>query len=47
MFKMGAVAAKTSGQNKWGKWWKWKSPTLGGAFFSLIKMGGYPYQKIS
>lgn len=47
MFKNGAVPAKTTGQNKWGQWWRGKIPSLGAALHSLIKMAGYPYQKVA
>ncbi len=47
IFQSGAVPAKTSGKNKFGKWWQGKIPSLGAAFHSLIKLGGYPYQKLS
>ena len=47
MFANGAVPAKTHGQNKWGRWWKGKTPSLGATFYELIKNGGYPYQKLS
>jgi hypothetical protein len=47
MFQAGAVPAKTTGQNQWGRWWKNKTPSLGSAMHSLIKMGGYPYTRIS
>lgn len=47
MLKAGAVPAKTFGSNKWGAWWKGKKPSLGATMFSLIKMGGYPYQKVA
>lgn len=47
VFKNGAVPAKTSGQNQFGKWWKGKLPSLGAAFYELIRSGGYPYARIS
>jgi hypothetical protein len=47
LFRRGSVPAKTNGQNQFGKWWKGKNPSLGAAFFELIRNGGYPYQKIS
>lgn len=46
LFKRGAAIAKTSGKNKWGKWWKGKSPSIGAAMHAFIKGGNYPYQKI-
>lgn len=45
-FRKGAVAAKTSGKNQYGRWWKGKTPSLGAAFYALIRNGGYPYQKL-
>lgn len=45
-FIKGNASAKTSGQNQYGKWWKNKSPTLGGSFHQYIKLGGFPYKKI-
>ena len=47
LFRKGSVPARTNGQNKWGKWWKGKVPSLGASLYTLIKEGGYPYQKLS
>ncbi len=47
IFQNGAVPAKTTGKNKWGQWWTGKIPSLGAAFHALIKLGGYPYQRLS
>jgi hypothetical protein len=47
LFRQGAVPARTDGKNKWGKWWKGKVPSLGASMFTLIKGGGYPYQRLS
>lgn len=46
-FKSGAISAKTSGQNQYGRWWVGKNPSLGASFYQLIRQGGYPYQRIS
>lgn len=46
MFASGAGVARTNGQNKWGRWWRGKSPTLGGAFWNLIR-DRYPYQRVA
>jgi len=46
-FRKGAVPAKTTGQNQYGKWWKGKVPSLGAAFYALIRNGGYSYNKLS
>jgi hypothetical protein len=47
LFQKGAVPARTNGQNKWGQWYKGKVPSLGASLYTLIKNGGYKYQKIS
>lgn len=46
VFGNGAVPAKTSGENRWGRWWQGKIPSLGAAFYQMIRQGGYPYQRI-
>lgn len=46
-FAVGAFPAKTTGQNNWGRWWRGKNPSLGSAMHNLIKLGGYPYRKVS
>lgn len=47
VFQAGAVPARTDGQNKWGKWWKGKIPSLGAAFYHLIRSRDYPYKKVA
>lgn len=47
IFANGAVPAKTTGQNQYGQWWTGKNPSLGAAFFEVIKSRGYPYQKVA
>ena len=47
VFKQGAVPAKTNGQNQYGMWWQGKQPSLGAAFYEMIRNGGYPYQKVA
>lgn len=47
LFQAGSVPARTDGQNKWGKWWKGKVPSLGASLFTLIKNQGYPYQRLT
>ena len=46
MFAVGDGVARTSGSNRFGRWWRGKSPSLGAALHELIKLGGYPYSKI-
>jgi KTSC domain len=47
IFARGAVPARTTGQNQWGKWWRGKFPSLGAAFYQMIREGGFPYQKVA
>lgn len=47
IFRQGAVPAKTDGKNRFGRWWKKKQPSLGAAFYEMIRQGGYPYQRLS
>lgn len=47
LFRRGSVAATTNGQNRWGKWFIGKKPSLGASMYALIKNGGYPYQRVS
>lgn len=47
LFKKGAIPARTDGKNRWGEWWKGKVPSMGASLYTLIKEGGYPYQKLS
>ena len=46
VFQQGAVPAKTDGQNEHGRWWQGKMPSLGAAFYNLIRQGNYPYQRL-
>lgn len=45
-FRQGAVPAATNGQNQYGRWWTGKQPSLGAAFYNLIRQGGYAYQRL-
>jgi hypothetical protein len=45
-FRQGAVPAATNGQNEHGRWWTGKQPSLGAAFYNLIRQGGYAYQRL-
>lgn len=47
LFQEGAIPAKTTGQNRWGAWWRNKSPSIGSSFFELINKGGYNYRKVA
>ncbi len=43
----GASQAKTKGQNKWGKWWPSKLPSLGSSVNTYLKQAGYNYKRIN
>lgn len=47
LFQKGAVPARTDGQNKWGRWYKGKTPSLGASLYTLIRTQGYPYQRLT
>lgn len=46
VFRRGAVAPKTSGRNKWHTWKKGVTPSLGASAYALIRLGGFPYQRV-
>lgn len=46
IFQRGAIPARTSGQNKYGRWWVGKKPSLGATFFNLIR-DRFPYQRVA
>jgi len=46
LFRQGAVPARTNGQNKWGKWWKGKTPSMGASVNVLLKQGGFNYRRV-
>ena len=45
-FASGNAAAKTSGKNKYGEWFRGKVPSLGAALNQYIKQSGFNYRKI-
>lgn len=45
-FASGSASAKTQGQNRYGRWWVGKNPSLGAAMNQYIKAGKFPYRKI-
>lgn len=47
IFQQGAVPARTNGQNRFGRWWQGKIPSLGAAFYQMIRQGNYPYQRLN
>ena len=46
IFQAGAIPAKTNGENKFGKWWVGKKPSLGATFFNIIR-DLFPYQRVA
>jgi len=50
VFKMiasGAIPAKTTGRNKYGMWFLGKKPSLGASVNELLKIAGFPYQRLT
>jgi len=47
LFQRGAVPARSQGQNRWGRWWRGKVPSMGASMYTLIKQMGYPYQRVA
>jgi hypothetical protein len=45
-FRQGAAAAKTKGQNQFGRWWIGKIPSLGAAFWQYIRNSGFNYRRL-
>ncbi len=45
-FIHGNADAQTKGQNRYGRWWKGKNPSLGAALNQYIKAGKFSYRKI-
>jgi hypothetical protein len=45
-FISGNAAARTKGENQYGKWWPNKNPSLGAALNQYIKEGGFNYRRI-
>lgn len=46
IFSKGAIGPKTSGQNRYHKWIKGVTPSLGGSLNALIKAGNFPYRRM-
>lgn len=46
LFATGSAKAKTSGKNKYGSWWKNKSPSLGASVWQFLRNGGYSNRQI-
>ena len=47
LFQRGAIGPKTSGENRWHRWEKGKTPSHGAAMNALIKAGGFNDRKMS
>lgn len=45
-FRQGSAAAKTTGQNQFGRWWRGKNPSLGAAFWDYIRNAGFDYRRL-
>lgn len=47
VFRRGAVPPRTTGSNRWHAWKKGVMPSLGAALNTLVKGGGFPYQRLT
>ena len=47
LFRKGSYPAKTTGKNRWGKWFKGKYPSIGAAMYGWLKKGNFPYHKLT
>lgn len=47
VFSRGAIGPKTSGQNRYHRWIKNVTPSLGGTLNALIKAGNFSYQRLT
>lgn len=45
-FMTGSASARTNGQNRYGRWFKNKNPSLGAAHWQYIR-DNFPYQRVS
>lgn len=43
----GAIPARTDGKNKWGSWYRGKTPSAGASVFTLLKNRNVPFQRLS
>lgn len=46
IFRRGAVPPQTSGRNRWHRWQRGVTPSLGAAMYHLIRTN-YPYQRVA
>jgi hypothetical protein len=46
LFQAGAIPCRTTGENKFGKWWRGKVNSYGASFYNIIR-NIYPYQRIA
>lgn len=47
LIQSGMIPAKTSGKNKWGKWWVGKQPSIGASVSEILSKGPFNYRKIT
>lgn len=45
-FIHGNAEARTTGKNKYGRWWRGKNPSLGAALNQYIKAGAFNYRRL-
>lgn len=47
VFSRGGVAPRTSGQNRYHRWIRGVTPSLGASLYALIREGGYQYARVA
>lgn len=47
LFRKGSVPARTDGRNRFGQWWKGKTPSMGSSMNVLLKGLGLPYIRLT
>lgn len=47
VFSKGRVAPKTSGENRYHRWIRGVTPSLGASLYALIRNGGFAYQRVA
>lgn len=45
-FSTGNATARTKGQNRWGRWFVGKNPSLGASVWKYLRESGLPYQRL-
>ncbi len=46
LLKHGNAIARTTGRNKYGRWWEFKAPSIGASVNQYLKKGGFSYTRV-